>query len=94
MALSLVLVGFFLVCLRTLVKATLRCCSGVVKRKCLQDARRTEQNHVLRPPQAKTVTAGRAAVTYFVLKYMSVVSNVAGECAPSCLHSHSISSVT
>lgn len=33
--LSLALVGFFLVCLRTLVKATFRCCSGVVNRKYL-----------------------------------------------------------
>jgi len=32
--------------------------------------------------------------TYFVLKNISVVSKVEGEWAPSCLHSHSISSVT
>lgn len=34
-ALSLELVGFFLVCLRTFVKATFRCCSGVIRWKCL-----------------------------------------------------------
>lgn len=32
--------------------------------------------------------------TYLVLKNISVVSSVEGEWAPSCLHSHSISSVT
>lgn len=32
--------------------------------------------------------------THFVLKNIRVVSSVEGEWAPSCLHSHSISSVT
>lgn len=35
-ALSLALVGFFLECLKTLEKATFMCCSGVIRRKYLQ----------------------------------------------------------
>lgn len=91
--LSLALVGFFLVCLRTLVKATFRCCSGVVNRKYLWQRCVFKNACSLKPPSSSFGSI-RTGLPHFVLKYMRVVSNVAGEWAPSCLHSHSISSVT
>ena len=42
----------------------------------------------------QSATSGSPLGTYLVLKNIKVVSRVAGEWAPSCLQSHSISSVT
>lgn len=76
--LSLALVGFFLVCLRTLVKATFRCCSGVVNRKYLGQVKKFKKLCTVKPVFSRfgSISTG---VAHFVLKYMRVVSNVAGE---------------
>lgn len=116
--LSLGLLGLFLVCLRTLEKATLRCCSTVFRWKYLKKMYTVHslrhlanvcsdtgwhQHIFMFCRNTKCVANGYFFIlskqrihifTHLVLKNISVVSSVEGEWAPSCLHSHSISSVT